>query len=246
MALIGIVLAYWYYLEKFRKKESSEEDQQDAAVKYNLPVSKIKAYPIDEKFQSSDHTEPTVPGELRTEKTQKSATDTSKSANRKGKERANCRKSNSNEVLTAKSIAIIDPELASKYTFLRNKDPVMESFSEPIPEEELELYSSSKAVNPAEATTSLKKHLNEALTSFFNTSVNSLRKESINEEEVGKENGEVSKEPKLNKKSSGITGRKKKNSLTKFFNRKRRRKFATQSDDLITPSQCTVNFTLIF
>ncbi|EYB96973.1 hypothetical protein Y032_0144g2436 [Ancylostoma ceylanicum] len=49
MALIGVVLAYWYYLEKARKDEAPQDQMHESERKYDLPVDKVKSYPLDER-----------------------------------------------------------------------------------------------------------------------------------------------------------------------------------------------------
>ncbi|KAL6736826.1 hypothetical protein Aduo_007132 [Ancylostoma duodenale] len=270
MVLIGIVLAYWYYLEKARKEKEQQNQACESKCKYDLPVEKVAAYPLDQrtylkpsskKKESTQETQEDIghkfAGADKMSSVVSKGTSKSKISNESSKKNSSA-KTKGSGIGTAECIDEIAPQVASKYTFLKNKKSEQESsnpapFSEPISEQDLDLYESSGS--PTKTVVSQQRKLNAALSSLFNT--NTIRSQSISDARSGiwslddrkEDKPKAEDRPKSEDKSKSKSRSKssKKSPFAARFSKSKsgkRKKFAMQSDDLITPS-CTVKFTSV-
>ncbi|RCN39518.1 hypothetical protein ANCCAN_14546 [Ancylostoma caninum] len=193
MALIGIVLAYWYYLEKARKETAQQDRACENKCKYDLPVDKVSAYSLDQetnlkpsskKKESTQETQEDSGDEWTAAEKNNSVvskvTNKSKNSNENSKNNISTKKKGSG-IGTAECIDEIAPQVASKYTFLKKHGQEnLSPFSEPISEQDLDLYECSGS--PTKNAVSQRRRLNAALSSLFNT--NTIRSQVISDEKV--------------------------------------------------------------
>ncbi|EYB99169.1 hypothetical protein Y032_0124g1200 [Ancylostoma ceylanicum] len=235
-------------LEPISKKQEATQGTQEDSEGRSTEADKKSSVRTDlkstsKKQESTQGTQEDSEGRL-TEADKKSSAvskEASKSESRKKrKKKSRAKKTKDSETsTTTKSMDTTGQQEASQKTLpQKQRSPELTPFSEPIPEEDLDVYKCP--ASPTKSKVSQQRKLNAALSSLFNT--NTLRSQSISDARSGLWSLDDRKfeEPKPRGKPSkkGPFGR------TRFSKSGKRRKFVMQSDDLITPS-CTVKLTSV-